>query len=193
MVSPAGHNPSSPQDKMSEENNNQQLEGGAYEVIQARLQKQAVDLRGRLDTLNADRKEIFGAVEAALVSNERVTTEHNCTPRDLMSIGNNRFIFGYNIQFGLKTTTDIKDVFAAYQYDPETHTFSQIPIESVLNDAAFTEDFQYLYKYYKQTVFAKMMAIGPYLYMALRIGKEFTDIKTFKWLMNGDGTLSYEG
>lgn len=178
---------------MSEENNNQQLEGGAYEVIQARLQKQAVDLRGRLDILNTERKAIFGAVEAALVSNERVTTEHNCTPRDLMSIGNNRFIFGYNIQFGLKTTTDIKDVFAAYQYDPETHTFSQIPIDSVLNDAAFTEDFQYLYKYYKQTVFAKMMVIGPYLYMALRIGKEFTDIKTFKWLMNGDGTLSYEG
>ena len=30
-------------------NNNQQLEGGAYEVIQARLQKQAIDLRDRLE------------------------------------------------------------------------------------------------------------------------------------------------
>ncbi|MFT5633046.1 MAG: hypothetical protein ACI9SQ_000758 [Rubritalea sp.] len=178
---------------MSEETNNQQLEGGAYEVIQARLQKQAVDLRGRLDTLNTERKAIFGAVEAALVSTERVTTEHNCTPRDLMSIGNNRFIFGYNIQFGLKTTTDIKDVFAAYQYDPESHTFSQIPIDSVLNATAFNEDFKYLYKYYRETVFAKMMVIGPYLYMALRIGKEYTDIKTFKWLLTGDGTLTYEG
>jgi hypothetical protein len=178
---------------MSEENNNQQLEGGAYEVIQARLQKQAVDLRGRLDTLNTERKAIFGAVEAALVSTERVTTEHNCTPRGLISIGNNRFIFGYNIQFGLKTTTDIKDVFAVYQYDPEEHTFTLIPVESVLDDSAFNEDFQYLYKYYKQTVFAKMMVIGPYLYMALRIGKEYTDIKTFKWLINGDGTLAYEG
>ncbi|MGJ8657664.1 MAG: DNA repair ATPase [Akkermansiaceae bacterium] len=178
---------------MSEENNKQQLEGGAYEVIQARLQKQAGDLRGRLDTLNEERKSIFGAVEAALVSTERVTTEHNCTPRDLISIGNNRFIFGYNIQFGLKTTTDISDVFAAYDYDPVEHTFSQVPIESVLSDGAFGEDFQYLYKYYRETVFAKMMAIGPYLYMALKIGKEYTDIKTFKWLINGDGTLSYEG
>ena len=178
---------------MSEENNNQQLEGGAYEVIQARMQKQALDLRGRLDTLNAERKDIFGAVEAALVSTERVTTEHNCTPRDLISIGNNRFIFGYNIQFGLKTTTDIKDVFAAYEYDPVSHIFTQLPIESVLVDSAFSEDFSYLYKYYRETVFAKMMVIGPYLYMALKIGKEYTDIKTFKWLLNGDGTLTYEG
>lgn len=178
---------------MPEETNNQQLEGGAYEVIQARMQKQALDLRGRLDTLNTERKDIFGAVEAALVSTERVTTEHNCVPRDLISIGNNRFIFGYNIQFGLKTTTDIKDVFAAYQYDPQSHVFTQIPIESVLANSAFTEDFSYLYKYYRETVFAKMMVIGPYLYMALRIGKEYTDIKTFKWLLNGDGTLNYEG
>ncbi len=178
---------------MSEENSKQQLEGGAYEVIQARLQKQAADLRLRLDALNADRKAIFGAVEAALVSTERVTTEHNCIPRDLIAIGQNRFIFGYNIQFGLKTTTDIKDVFAAYQYDPVAHTFSQIPIESLLDSSVFAEDFKYLYKYYRETVFAKMMVIGPYLYMALRIGKEYTDIKTFKWLINGDGTLGYEG
>ena len=176
-----------------EEQKNQQLEGGAYEVIRARLDKQAVDLRGRLDALNAERKDIFGAVEASLVSTERVTTEHNCVPRDLISIGGNRFIFGYNIQFGLKSSTDVKDVFAAYDYDPEKHTFSQVDINEVLNNKEFAEDFDYLYKYYKQTVFVKMMVIGPYLYMALKIGKDFTDIKTFKWLINGDGTLRYEG
>ena len=178
---------------MSEETDKQQLEGGAYEVIQARLQKQSVDLRERLDKLNTERKDIFGAVEAALVSNERVTTEHNCTPRDLISIGNNRFLFAYNIQFGLKTTTDIKDVFAAYEYDVESHTFSPLAIEEVLVGDLFLDDFKYLYKYYRETVFAKMMRIGPYLYMALRIGKAYSDIKTFKWLIKGDGTLAYEG
>ena len=129
---------------MSEENDKQQLEGGAYEVIQARLQKQSLDLRERLDNLNAERKNIFGAVEAALVSTERVTTEHNCTPRDLISIGNNRFVFAYNIQFGLKTTTDIQDVFAAYEYDVEEHTFSPLPIDEVLIGDEFLSDFKYL-------------------------------------------------
>ncbi len=178
---------------MSEEKDKQQLEGGAYEVIQSRLQKQSADLRARLDILNAERKDIFGAVEAALVSTERVTTEHNCTPRDLISIGNNRFLFAYNIQFGLKTTTDVQDVFAAYEYDVEEHTFSPLAINEVLVGDEFSDDFKYLYKYYRETVFAKMMRIGPYLYMALKIGKTYTDIKTFKWLINGDGTLKYEG
>jgi len=178
---------------MSEEQNNQQLAGGAYEVIRARLEKQRSELRTRLEALNTERKDIFGAVEASLISTERVTTEHNCIPRDLIAIGNNRFLFGYNIQFGLKQTTDLSDVFAAYQYDPSDHTFHALDLTEILNSREFTEDFAYLYKYYKQTVFLKMMVIGPYLYMALQVGKDIADIKTFKWLIKGDGTLAYEG
>lgn len=176
---------------MSEEN--KQLEGGAYEVIRARLEKQSVELRSRLDALNEERKSIFGAVESSLVSTERVTTDHNCVPRGLTAIGNNRFLFGYNIQFGLKQTTDLEDVFAVYQYDPVDHGFSKLPIDEVVDDKEFTTDFAYLYKYYKQTVFAKFMHIGPNVYIALRVGKDITDIKTFKFVINGDGTLKYMG
>ncbi|MFC4991524.1 DNA repair ATPase [Rubritalea tangerina] len=176
---------------MSEEN--KQLEGGAYEVIRARLEKQAVVLRERLESLNVERKAIFGAVESSLIATERVTTEHNCVPRDLIAIGNNRFLFGYNIQFGLKQTTDVEDVFAAYQYDPADHSFHKLAITDVITDKEFVDDFAYLYKYYKQTVFAKSMVIGPNLYFALRVGKEVSDIKTFKFIINGDGTLDYVG
>lgn len=176
---------------MAEEN--QQLEGGAYEVIRARLDKQALELRSRLESLNTDRKDIFGAVEASLISTERVTTEHNCVPRDLIAIGGDKFIFGYNIQFGLKATTDLKDVFGAYQYDPEGHHFEPLDVTSVLSSKDFQDDFAYLFKYYKEAVFAKMMVIGPSLYMAIRIGKSFSDIKTFKWLLKGGGELEYQG
>ena len=176
---------------MSEEN--QQLEGGAYEIIRARLDKQAIELRQRLESLNTERKDIFGAVEASLISTERVTTEHNCVPRDLIAIGGNKFIFGYNIQFGLKATTDIKDVFGAYQYDPEKHTFEKLDVTEVLASRDFLEDFSYMYKYYKEAVFVKMMMIGPSLYMAVRTGKSYTDIKTFKWLIKDDGELEYVG
>jgi phage shock protein A len=176
---------------MSEEN--KQLEGGAYEVIRARLEKQSIELRERLESLNVERKAIFGAVESSLISTERVTTEHNCVPRDLIAIGNNRFLFGYNIQFGLKQTTDVADVFAAYQYDPEDHTFHTIELSEVIQGKEFADDFAYLYKYYKQTVFMKSMVIGPNLYMALRVGKDINDLKTFKFVINGDGTLDYVG
>lgn len=171
----------------------EQLEGGSYEVIRARLEKHGEDLRARLGQLNEARKEIFGAVETALVSTERVTTEHNCVPRDLVAVGGNRFLFGYNIQFGLKQTTEVSDVFGAYEYDPESHTFQHLPVEEVLSAPGFAEDFKYLYKYYKETRFAKFMVIGPNLYMKMRIGRGVDDFKTFKWLRPGDGHLEYLG
>ena len=45
------------------------------------------DLRTRLAKLNDSRADVFGNIETVLVSTERVTTEHNCTPRDLVAIG----------------------------------------------------------------------------------------------------------
>ena len=172
---------------------NQQLEGGAYEVIRARLEKGGGELTSRLAALNAARQEVFGSVETELVSTERVSTEHSCTPRDLVAIGENRFLFGYNIQFGLKATTAISDVFAAYDYDPETHVFSPTDLSEVFSDPSFQEDFGYLYKYYKTTTFLKFLVIGPNLYMGMQVGKSISDLKAFKWLIKGDGSLEYLG
>ena len=176
---------------MSEEK--QQLEGGAYEVIRARLEKGATDLQSRLNSLNAERQEVFGSVETALVSTERVSTENNCVPRDIIAVGHNRFLFGYNIQFGLKATTAPEDVFAGYDYDPSSHSFSPVTLSEIIGGSAFENDFAYLYKYYKTTVFLKFMRIGPHLYMGMQVGKTISDLKAFKWLMKGDGTLEYLG
>jgi len=172
---------------------NQQLEGGAYEVIRARLEKASTDLSSRLSRLNESRQEVFGSVETALVSTERVSTEHNCVPRDIIAVGHGQFLFGYNIQFGLKATTAPEDVFAGYHYDAESHTFTPMPLTEIISDSAFQEDFAYLYKYYKTTVFLKFMVIGPHLYMGMQVGKTISDLKAFKWLMKGDGTLEYLG
>ena len=170
----------------------QQLEGGTYEVIRGRMEKHGSVLRERIEQLNVARKDIFGAVDPALIATERVSTEHNCIPRDMVSIGENRFLFGYNIQFGLKKTTGLSDVFDVYDYDPESHTFSKANLTEVFG-SDFSEDFQYIYKYYKEATFVKFMVIGPNLYMGMRIGKGIDDIKTFKWVIQGDGQLEYLG
>lgn len=170
----------------------QQLEGGAYEVIRARLDQHAVLLRERVDALNADRHEVFGAIPTELLSTGHVATEHNCVPRDIASLGKGLYLLGYNIQFGLKQTTEPADVFAVCQMDGD-RVFRQLAIGEVLGDAAFNEDFQTLFRYYRGTVFAKFMLIGPHLHMKMRIGKSDDDFKTFKWRLIGDGTLEYLG
>ena len=170
-----------------------QLEGGAYEVIRARLEKHGQDLTSRLEKLNTRRLDVFGGVETKLLATERVATEHNCIARDLVAIGPNRFLFGYNIQFGLKQTTDVKDVFAVYDFDETTNTFQPVANSSIDSDPHFLADFRYLYKFYRETVFKKFLISGPNLYMAMRAGKTLDDIKVFKWKINGDGTLQYLG
>jgi len=65
----------------------QDLAGGTYEILRNRMRESASLLRTRLASLNADRASVFGNIETKLLATERVTTEHNCVPRDLVAIG----------------------------------------------------------------------------------------------------------
>lgn len=179
------------ENNIPEEREEVQLEGGAYDIIRKRLTKNGEFLRERMQKLNDDRKEVFGSIETKLVSTERITTTNNCQPRDIISIGDNRFLFGYNVHIGLKSETFIQDVFAVYQFDRESHTFTEENLDA-FQDETFLMDFANLYKYYRHTVFVKFMQMGPYLHMVFRIGKSVSDVKTFKWV-NQEGKLVYEG
>ncbi|MES2598829.1 MAG: DNA repair ATPase [Verrucomicrobiota bacterium] len=170
-----------------------QLEAGAYEVIRQRLAKHGGELQRRLELLNNDRKAEFGGIETALLATTRLTTDNNCVPRDMAAIGPKRFLFGYNVHLGLRTTMKIEDVFSAYDYqegDNSFHTNKQ----NLLGDPQFAEDFAYLYSYYKHATFLKFHRIGPHLYMGFQVGQRATEVKTFKWLVDDEaGTLKYLG
>jgi hypothetical protein len=174
---------------MSDNATPQKLEQGTYEILRARLNAQGAELRGRLEKLNASRQDVFGAIPTALVATERLTTDNNCTPRDMRHIGGGRFIFGYNVQLGLRSETQVADVFSLYQY--KDRAFSPMPLAE-LGDGQFEADFKSLYRYYKGTALSKLSVRGPHMFMEFRVGKTATDIKTFKWLC-GANTLSYLG
>lgn len=168
------------------------LEGGTYEVLRSRLDARAEELRQRTEALNQDRLEVFGGIETAVLANERVTTEHNCTPVDIAAIGDNRFLFGYNIQFGLKATTDVADVFGCYRYDSGERRFQPEPAP-FLEQQAFLDDFNTLYRFYRGTIFAKFHVVEPHLYMVMRTARGGDAFKTFKWLLRPDGSPEYLG
>src|SRR5262245_49698196 len=117
----------------------QKLEQETYEILRARLQSHGSELRERLAKLNTARQEVFGAIPTALVATERITTENNCTPRDMRHIGGGRFIFGYNVQLGLRKETQVADVFALYQY--KDRAFTALPLGD-LADSQFEADFK---------------------------------------------------
>ncbi len=163
-----------------------QLTGGTYEVLRARLTKAADDLRGRLKQLSVDRAEVFGNIETKLIATHRVTTEHHCVPRDLTAIGD-QFLFGYNVQFGLKTDIHVPDVLSAYKLaDDGFHRQSL----DLIDDHRFQKDFGELYKFYKDTRFSRFHVDGPHLHMVFQVGRTATDVKSFKWRID-DHRLTY--
>lgn len=161
-----------------------QLAGQTYEIIRNRLMQHGGELRRRLERLNDERKEVFGSIETELLGTERVTTDNNCTPRDMVAVGD-RLLFGYNVHVGLRSQTTLADVFAVYRYGDD-RKFRSEPLE-LIADPQFENDFAELYKYYKETKFAKFAVIGPHLFMVFRVGRNVTDVKTFKWLIEENG------
>src|SRR5689334_15453977 len=101
------------------------LGSATYEIIRQRLQAQGTLLRERVNQLNARRQEVFGTVEFKLLQSDRVTTIHNCIPRDMVQLGRGRFLFGFNVQFGLKQEIKLEDVFAIYHRDEAEGVFKE--------------------------------------------------------------------
>lgn len=165
------------------------LAGTTYEVIRQRLQAGAAVLRERLGRLDARRQEVFGRIESRLLQADRITTAHNCIPRDLVQLGHGRFLFGFNVQFGLKREIELADVFAVYARDEEAGTFREAPLD-VLQDRRFLTDFKRLYHVYEKTTFAKFSLIDGHLFLVFRTGAGPGDLAVFKWAYLG-GELKY--
>ncbi|MBC8325209.1 MAG: DNA repair ATPase [Verrucomicrobia subdivision 3 bacterium] len=165
------------------------LEGGAYDLIKQRLTDQAKVLRERLGTLDEQRAEVFGTRKLELKKMDRVSTQLNCEPRDMIQLGHNRFLFGFNVNLGLKQG-QLSDVFSVFEYDAEAQTFHEGDL-TLLQDEHFKESFSRLFKIDQSATFHRFAIIGVHLYMVFRTGKMVDDVTVFKWLYK-DGELVYE-
>lgn len=159
-----------------------QLDSGSYEIIRSRLQQYGQELRSRLEQLNAARRDVFGSIETALVATERITTQHNCVPRDLAAL-KSRFLFGYNVRFGLKATTEPGDVLGLFEL--RDGVFHELSLDG-LRDPQFLRDFGEIYRYYKNAAFLRFFVEGAHLFMVFQVGRTASDIKTLKWQLAGD-------
>lgn len=164
----------------------QVLEKGTYEIIQSRLQEQKQELINRLEQLKSARNQVFGSVESKLKGTERINTPNACIARDIIALGNH-CLFGYNVHFGLRTDIQLADVFSQFEYKDDS--FQESPLQ-LINDKEFEKDFKNLYKYYRNTFFAKFTKQDNYLYMIFQVSESSSDIKCFKWLIR-ENQLQY--
>jgi hypothetical protein len=171
------------------------LAGGSYEVIRARLLSQAEALGSKATDLNERRKKLFGGTELTVIGNERVRTEHNCVPRDIVGIGK-YLLFGYNVFIGLKKEMNVADVFSLHKFEKtaEGFDFSEVPSSEAggfLKDPRFVKDFSELYKYYKDARLLQLRRNETRLLAIFQTGKSDRDIKVFRFGLDVEGNATY--
>lgn len=161
-------------------------EGGAYEVIRQRLTQQGKQLQTAISDINQARIDEFGQTDMAVLSRFRVRTEHNCVARDIVCVGP-YVLFGYNVFMGLKSSSQVEDVFALYQMheNPEGVEFQAIKHDtSFLSDPNFVKDFQDLYTYFNKVKLLQLVVNETQLLMSFQIGQQLSDIRVFRWQLS---------
>ncbi|MGP3936539.1 DNA repair ATPase [Nonomuraea sp. KM88] len=166
-----------------------ELEAGTYEVLRNRLQAQAKALAAKAEAVNQERLRVFGGAELRLLGTERIRTENNCVPRDIVSLGD-VMLFGYNVFIGLKPETTVADVFAVHRFsrDGDAFRFDADKLEA-LEDPAFRKDFAELYRYYKETRLQQLRRVEGKLLAVFQTGP--ADLRVLRWAVSTGGAPKY--
>jgi ATPase involved in DNA repair/AAA domain (dynein-related subfamily) len=171
------------------------LDAGTYEVLRARLAERAAELARRAEALNARRLEVFGSAELRLIGTERIRAEHNCVPRDIVSIGG-QMLFGYNVFIGLKPSTTVDDVFSLYRFGRDGDAFrfdvaASDELPGLLRHEQFVRDFTEMYRYYRETRLMQLRRMEDRLLAVFQTGAQASDIRVFRWRLGTSGEVSY--
>ncbi|MEU4214105.1 DNA repair ATPase, partial [Actinoplanes sp. NPDC026623] len=168
------------------------LDAGTYEVLRGRLGNQAKELAERAEELNTRRVQTFGGQQMRLLGAERIRTENNCVPRDVVQVGG-AMLFGYNVFIGLKTETAISDVFAVHGFSRDGEAFRFEPgaaLPGLLDDPVFQRDFAELYRYYRETHLLQLRRLEGMVLAVFQTGARADDLKVLRWKVDASG-VSY--
>jgi hypothetical protein len=186
--------------KQAEDAQESSIESSNYDIIRKRLETQAGELRERTDRLNAQREDLFGGVEMTVVGQERIHTENNCIPQDIVTVGG-RLLFGYNVKIGLKTKTEVDDVFSLHAFDKTDDGFKLETLaldpsgenseDNFLGDAKFVKDFDELYNYYKDARLRQLTKLDSRLLAIFQIGSTLEDRRVLRWGLDAVENIEY--
>ncbi|MCA9793641.1 MAG: DNA repair ATPase, partial [Candidatus Eremiobacteraeota bacterium] len=174
---------------------NQEIEHGAYEILKARLLEQARQLKERTDALNQKRADIFRSEELRIIGNERIRTEHACTPADIVAVQDN-LLFGYNVHMTMKTAVP-RDVFSLHRFEQREDGFDFPPLPQgdpadFLAQPEFVKVFDDMVRYYKGVRLRMLRYYESILLAEFQTGETRQDRRTLVWLLNREGKLEFK-
>jgi hypothetical protein len=175
------------------------VDQGTYELLRDRLLASARVLRQKAEALNGKRIEVFGSTELRLLSSERIRTENNCVPRDIVAVGD-RLLFGYNVFLGLRAETRVADVLSLHRFRIEgeegNRRFTFEPLaggdpDDFLAEERFQRDFVETYRYYKETRLQALRRVEGKLLGVFQTGASVSDVRVFRWAVDTACHVTY--
>ncbi|HEU4520636.1 MAG TPA: DNA repair ATPase [Thermoanaerobaculia bacterium] len=146
-------------------------------------------MSAKAEALNKRRIALFGGTEMALLGSDRIRTYNNCVPRDIVEVGS-RLLFGYNVFIGLKTETQVRDVFSLHEFE-EFRQVADDAADNFLNGESFVRDFKELYQYYRNSRLLQLRRVEGKLLAIFQTSDQAADIKVFRWAVGVDGKVTY--
>ncbi len=175
---------------------NPSLAGGSYEVIRSRLLATAKTLGEKTVALNTRRRTEFGGQELTVLGTERVRTEHNCVPRDIVPVGPH-LLMGFNVFMGLKQDRSVSDVFSLHKFarTPDgSFDFGELPKSEAggfLEDRRFVKDFEEVFRFYKDARLNHLEKTDARLLATFQTGHTLRDVKVLRFGVDTSGRLTY--
>lgn len=172
-----------------------------YALLRGRLEAASDELSSRANQLNDRRLDTFGSSQFELLGTERVRTEANAVPRDVINVGS-ELVLAYNAVAGLTSQVRPEDVFGVHHLEsatgsinaPGNISFSPNPeglTGSVLDDDQFRRDFDELHTYFKTTQLQQVYRSGHRLLAVFRTGQGSNDVRVLRWQVSPDNELEY--
>lgn len=173
-----------------------EVQTSSYDLIRRRLLSQGEVLKERAEKLNTLRQAFFGSTQMTVIGQDRIRTENNCIPVDIVSVGG-KFLFGYNVFIGLRKQTSVDDVFSLHKFSRDENegiVLDPVPQDSskyFLSDPRFLQDFQDLYTYYKDAHLLQLRRVEGKLLAIFQVGSSLTDVRVLRWSVSPTGEVKY--
>lgn len=170
------------------------VQGGVYEVLCCCLVEQGQCLQGLVEMFNCQCLVEFGDSCLEVVGCFCICSDNNCVGCDIVQVGLDCLLFGYNVFIGLKIQICIEDVFGLYWLVQGSDGYDVVVLElkgSFFDQFGFVYDFNELYVYYKYVCLLQLIVVGDKLLVLFQIGECSSDVCVFCWVLLCEGELIY--
>ncbi|MFE6818219.1 DNA repair ATPase [Streptomyces sp. NPDC057677] len=165
------------------------IDQDTYTVLRDRLTAQAAELARRATALNTARTTEFGTGDLALTGTDRIRTDQNCLPRDIVAVGDDVLLLGSAAVQAADAERSVLDVFALYDRHLNPLPASAVP--GLLDDPRFIREFTALHRYYRGARLLRLRRAEDRLLAVFQTGEQAHDLRVLRWSVRPSGETTF--